>query len=97
MVKSLTFLSSPVTELHLYLCNTEGIDIDTIQSVTNNFTMLKWIFTYLPIVALTCEALENFPGICGWICVWNSQLEWGVIQIIVCVWYRDEVIIKTSG
>jgi hypothetical protein len=41
------------------------------------------IFTHLPIGALLCDALENLPGLCGWICAWNVLLEWGTLQIIV--------------
>ena len=33
--------------------------------------------THLPIGALLCEVLENLPGLCGWICVWYSLLDWG--------------------
>ena len=40
--------------------------------------------------------IENFPGLRGWICVWNSLLEWGTLQIIACVGYRDEVVIQKS-
>ena len=40
------------------------------------------IFTHLPIGPLLCKALENLPGLCGWICVRNSLLNWGTLQMI---------------
>jgi hypothetical protein len=44
-----------------------------------------FFFTHLPIGALLCKVLENLPGLCGWICAWNSLFDWGTLQIIVCV------------
>ena len=60
------------------------------------FNVCFFIFTHLPIGALLCKSLENLPGLCGWICVWKSLLEWGPIQIFVCMWYRVDVVIEKS-
>jgi hypothetical protein len=53
-------------------------------------------FFFLPIGSLLREAFENLLGMCSWICVWNSLFDWGTLQIIVCVRYRDEVGIQKS-
>lgn len=52
-------------------------------------------FTHQPIGTLLCEAL-NPPVFLylKYICILHSLLDWGTLQIIVCVGYRDEVVIK---
>jgi hypothetical protein len=59
--------------------------------VMNSSAMVKVIF--LPIYQFSARHWKNLPG---WICVWNSLLDWGTSQIIVCVGYRDEVVIQKS-
>ena len=83
MVKSLSgFL--PLRQLSsggsLYLCS-DWVFWYTIQSVFNNFTMLKGIFNvcFKKQKHLPLGALENLPGLCGWI------LDWGTLQLSVCV------------
>ena len=36
--------------------------------------------------------MESLPGLCCWICTWNSLLDRGTLQQIVCVGYRDSKI-----
>ena len=79
-------------EGRLYLCS-DWVYWYTIQSVINNFTIVKGIFNVCFFIWTNmCPSLQGI-ALCSWICVWNTLLDWGTLQIIVYVGYRDEVVI----